>query len=103
MDSEVSKSKRGRKKKIDPKINELEDNDVRDKRERLVGCVLSDNLKTYLGKEYTEQQIKEMDCTNINTLLTLLRLGGGAQCAPTTGFPCCAETACSRLMKLSDF
>ena len=23
----------------------------------------------YLGKEYTEQQINEMDCTNINTLL----------------------------------
>ena len=30
------KSKRGRKKKIDPKINEVEENDVRDKRERLV-------------------------------------------------------------------
>ena len=23
----------------------------------------------YLGKEYTEQQINEMDCTNVNTLL----------------------------------
>ena len=33
--------------------------------------------------------------------LTLLRLGG---CAPPYRFfPCCAETACSRLMKLSDF
>ena len=34
VDSEVTKSKRGRKKKVDPKINEVEDNDVRDKRER---------------------------------------------------------------------
>ena len=23
----------------------------------------------YLGKEYTEKQINEMDCTNVNTLL----------------------------------
>ena len=37
MDSEVTKPKRGRKKKIDPKINEVEDNDVRDKRE--VSCM----------------------------------------------------------------
>ena len=63
------KPKRGRKKKADTKINELEDNDVRDKRERLVACVLSGNSKMCLGKEYTEQQINEMDCTNVNTLL----------------------------------
>ena len=70
IDSEVTKPKRGRKKKADTKINELEDNDVRDKRERLVACVLSGNSKMYLGKEYTEQQIiNEMDCTNVNTLL----------------------------------
>ena len=69
MDSEVTKSKRGRKKKIDPKINELEDNDMRDKRERLVACVLSGNSKQYLGKEYTEQQINEMDCDSVNTLI----------------------------------
>ena len=69
VDSEVTKSKRGRKKKIDPKINEMEENDVREKRERLVACVLSGNLKKYLGKEYTEQQINEMDCNNVNTLL----------------------------------
>ena len=68
-DSEVTKSKRGHKKKADAKINELEDNDIRDKRERLVACVLSGNSKMYLGKEYTEQQINEMDCTNVNTLL----------------------------------
>ena len=69
VDSEFSKPKRGLKKKADTKMNELEDNDVRDKRERLVACVLSGNSKMYLGKEYTEQQINEMDCTNVNTLL----------------------------------
>ena len=50
VDSEFPKPKRGRKKKADPKINELEDNDVREKRERLVACVLSGNSKMYLGK-----------------------------------------------------
>ena len=69
VDSEFPKPKRGRKKKADPKINELEDNDVRDKRERLVVCVLSGNSKMYLGKEYAEQQINQMACTNVNTLL----------------------------------
>ena len=69
VDSEFPKPKRGRKKKADTEINELEDNDVRDKRERLVVCILSGNSKMYLGKEYTEQQINEMDYTNVNTLL----------------------------------
>ena len=69
VNSEVTKPKKGRRKKADPKINELEDNDVREKRERLVACVLSGNSKMYLGKEYTEQQINEMDCTDVNTLL----------------------------------
>ena len=69
VDSEFPKPKRGHKKKADTKINELEDNDVRDKRERLVACVLSGNSKMYLGKEYTEEQINKMDCTNVNTLL----------------------------------
>ena len=50
VDSEVTKPKRGREKKADTKMNKLEDNDVRDKRERLVACVLSGNLKMYLGK-----------------------------------------------------
>ena len=36
VDSEFPKPKKGYKKKIDPKIKEMEDNDVRDKRERLV-------------------------------------------------------------------
>ena len=66
MDSELSKPKRGRRKKTDTKMNEVEENDVRDKRERLVVCVLSGNLKMYLGKEFTEQQINEMDCNDCN-------------------------------------
>ena len=61
VDSEFPKPKRNRNnrrlKKADTKINELEDNDVIDKRERLVVCVLSGNSKMYLGKEDTEQQI----------------------------------------------
>ena len=69
VNSEVTKPKRGRRKKVDPKVNEVEDSDVRDKRERLVVCVLSGNSKMYLGKEYTEQQINEIYCTNVNTLL----------------------------------
>ena len=69
VDFEFPKPKRGCKKKADPKINEFEDNDIRDKRERLVACVLSDNSKMYLGKEYTEEQINKMDCNDVNTLL----------------------------------
>ena len=69
VDSEFPKPKKGRKKKADTRVNELEDSNVRDKRERLVACVLSGNSKMYLGKEYTEQQINEMDYNSINTLL----------------------------------
>ena len=69
VDSEFLKPKRGRRKKANIKMNELEDNDIRDKRERLVACILSGNSKMYLGKEYTEQQINEMDYNSINTLL----------------------------------
>ena len=68
VDSEVTKPKRSCKKKNDAKINEVEENDIRDKRERLVACALSGNSKRYLGKEYTEQQINEMDSNNIMTL-----------------------------------
>ena len=68
VDSEVTKSKRGRKEKTDTKMNEVEENDVRDKRDRLLTCVLSGNSKQYLGKKYTEQQINEMDGNNIATL-----------------------------------
>ena len=69
FDSEVTKPKRDHRRKADTEINELEESDIRDKRERLVACVLSGNSKQYLGKEYTDQQINEMDCTNVNTLL----------------------------------
>ena len=69
VDSELLKPKRGRKKKADTKINELEDNDIRDKRDRPVACVLSGNSKMYLGKEYTEEQINKMDCNDVNTLV----------------------------------
>ena len=68
VNSEVTKPKRGRKKKADTKINEVEENDVRDKREGLVACALSGNSKQYLRKEYTEQQINEMDSYNIDIL-----------------------------------
>ena len=85
VDSELTKSKRGHKKKIDPQINEVEDNDVRDKRERLVACVLSGNSKMYLGKEYTEQQINEMDCNNVYTLLTRYKSILSAQMTKSLG------------------
>ena len=48
VDSKVTKPKKVCKKKIDTKINEVEESDIRDKRERLVACVLSGNSKTYL-------------------------------------------------------
>ena len=58
VDSEFPKPKRGRKKKADPKMNELEDNDIRDKRERLlVACVLSGNSKIYLGKNILNSKL----------------------------------------------
>ena len=69
VESEFPKPKRGRKKKADTKMNELENNDIRDNTERLVACVISGNSKMYLEKEYTEQQINEMDYNSINTLL----------------------------------
>ena len=69
VDSQFLKPKRGRKKKADTEMNELEDNEIKDTRERLVACVLSGNSKMYLGKEYTEEQINKMDCNDVNTLL----------------------------------
>ena len=69
IDSEATKPKRGRKKKADTKINELEDDDIRDKRERPVVYVLSGNSNMYVEKEYSEQQINEMGYTNVNMLL----------------------------------
>ena len=69
VDSEVTKPKKCCKKKADTKINEMEESDKRDKRKRLDECILSGNSKTYLGKEHTEQQINEMDCNIVNTLI----------------------------------
>ena len=39
VDSELTKPKRGRKNKTYTKMNKVEKNDVKDKRERLVECV----------------------------------------------------------------
>ena len=87
VDAEVTKPKRGRKKRTDNKttINEAEDNDVRDKRERLAACVLSGNSKMYSGKEYTEEQINEMDFTNVNTLLNRYESVLSAQMTKSVG------------------
>ena len=85
VDSEVTKPKKGRKKKADTKINEVEKSDVRDKRERLVSCILSGNSKRYLEKEYTEQQINELDCNNVNTLLNRYESISSAQMTKSLG------------------
>ena len=85
VDSEFPKPKRGRKKKADTRVNELEDNDVRDKRERLVACVLSGNSKMYLGKEYAEEQINKMDCNDVNTLLNRYESISSAQMTKSLG------------------
>ena len=66
-------------------MNELEDNDVRDKRERLVACVLSGNSKMYLGKEYTEEQINEMDYSSVNTLINRYKSVLSAQMTKSLG------------------
>ena len=100
VDSEVTKPKRGRKKKNDTKINEVEENDVRDKRERLVACTLSGNSKQYLGKEYTEQQINEMDSDNINILSNGYESVSSAQMTKLLGksvINLCSNVACSLL------
>ena len=74
VDSEVKviKTIRGCKKKTDTKtlstLNDEERNDIREKRDRLVECVLSGDSKQYLGKEYTEGQMNEMDSNYINIL-----------------------------------
>ena len=50
----VIKTKRDRKKKTDTKtlltINEEDTNDITEKRDRLVACVLFGNSKQYFGK-----------------------------------------------------
>ena len=85
VDSEVTKPKRSCRKKADTKINELEDDNIRDKRERFVACTLSGNSKIYLGNEYTEEQINEMDCTNVSTLLNRYKSVLSAQMTKSLG------------------
>ena len=85
VDSEFPKPKRGCKKKADLKINEFENNDVRDKRGRLVACVLSGNSKMYLGKGYTEEQVNKMDCNDVNTLLNRYKSVLSAQMTKSLG------------------
>ena len=63
----------------------MEDDDVGDKRERLVACILSGNSKMYLRKEYTEQKINEMDCTNVNTLFNRYKSVLSAQMTKSLG------------------
>ena len=50
------------------KINEEDTNDIIDKRDRPIAYVLSGKSKQYLGKEYIEQQINEMDNNYFNIL-----------------------------------
>ena len=88
VDSEFPKPKRGRKEKADPKINEVEYSDVRDKRERLVACVLSGNSKIYLGKEYTEQQINEMKPRSFAMLIYYTRQSIYPRSAPFAHLLC---------------
>ena len=57
----------------------------REKRDRLVACVLSGNSKQYLGKEYTEQQINEMDSNFINILSNRYEPVLSAQMAKSSG------------------
>ena len=81
-------------------MNELEDIYIRDKRERLVACILSGNSKQYLGKEYTEQQINEMDCNSINTLINRYESVLSAQMTKSLGksiINLCPNVACSVL------
>ena len=65
--SEVTKQKRGHKKKADTKMNEVEENDVRDKRERLVACVLSGNSQKHT-KERSTLNSKLMNWTVITSI-----------------------------------
>ena len=79
VDSEVTKTRKSCKKKTLPAINEVKESDVKDKRERLVNCVLYGNAKQYLRKEYTEQQINEMDSNHLNILLNRYESVSSAQ------------------------
>ena len=58
---------------------------MRDKRERVVACVLSGNSKQYLGKEYTEQQINEIDSNSVNILSNRYESSFSAQMTKSLG------------------
>ena len=81
------KPKRTRKKKDEtlPTITEEENEDITEKKNRLITCVLSGNSKQYLGKEYTEQQIREMDSDTVNTLSTRYESYLGGQMTKSLG------------------
>ena len=85
MDSELTKTKRGHRKKTETKMNETEDNNVRNKKERPVACILSGNSKQYLGKEYAEQQMNEMGCNNVNILSNRYKSVSSAQMTKSLG------------------
>ena len=81
------KPKRTRKKKDETllTITEEENEDITEKKNRLITCVLSGNSKQYLGKEYTEQQIREMDSDTVNTLSTRYESYLGGQMTKSLG------------------
>ena len=56
-----------------------------EKRDRLITCALSGNSKQYSGKEYTEQQINEMDSNNINILSNRYKSVFSAQITKSLG------------------
>ena len=96
VDSEFAKPKGGRKKKIDTKTNELEDNDIKDKRERPVACVLSGNSKMYLGLLNRYESVLSAQMTkslgksviNLYSNLTCSVLGVGNQQELSTDLEC---------------
>ena len=55
-----------------PTINEEDNNDIIEKGDRLVASVSFDNSKQYLGKEYNEEQLGEMDSNYLYIIRYLL-------------------------------
>ena len=79
-------------------MDETEVNNLKDKRERLVACVLSCNSKLFHGREYTEQQMDEMNCNNINALSNRYESVLSAQMTKSLGktiINLCSNIACS--------
>ena len=44
------------------------------KRQKLLECVLTGNSKLYLGKVYTEEQIKKLDAQEVENSLIIMKL-----------------------------